>query len=94
MRDDLREELRRIRTFPQFAKYLRDHLDWPVETDSFDDLTFDYEPKDLGLDPKTSAKIRHIRQLRPLPARRSTAFTTRRAIRWRLRPAQKNSRRI
>lgn len=66
MPSDHREELRRIRTFPQFVKYLQDQLDWPVETDSFDDLTFDYEPEDLGLDPKTSAKIRRIRQLRPL----------------------------
>jgi predicted helicase len=66
MPSDHREELRRIRTFPQFVKYLQDHLGWPVETDSFDDLTFDYEPEDLGLDSKTSAKIRKIRQLRPL----------------------------
>jgi hypothetical protein len=60
------ERLRGIKTFPSLVKYLREDLDWPIETDNFDDLTFDFEPEELGIDPKTSAKIKSISQLRPL----------------------------
>jgi type I restriction-modification system DNA methylase subunit len=60
------ERLRGIRTFPSLVKYLRDDLDWPIESEDFDDLTFDFEPEELGIDPKTSAKIESIKQLRPL----------------------------
>ena len=41
-------DLRSIRTFPSLVKYLRDELDWPIETEDFDDLTFDYRPEELG----------------------------------------------
>jgi hypothetical protein len=60
------ELLRSITTFPRLVKYLRDELQWPIEETSFDDLTFDYLPEELGLDPKTAVKIRSIKQLRPL----------------------------
>jgi hypothetical protein len=60
------ERLRGIKTFPSLVKYLRDDLDWPIESENFDDLTFDFEPEELGIDPKTSAKIESIKQLRPL----------------------------
>jgi len=63
--DDL---LRSITAFPKLVKYLRDELEWPIEETSFEDLTFDYEPEELGLDPKTAVKIRSIKQLRPLTA--------------------------
>ncbi|HBO45271.1 MAG TPA: hypothetical protein DD670_15350, partial [Planctomycetaceae bacterium] len=66
MPTDHREQLRQIRSFPSLVKYLRDELDWPVESDSFDDLVFDYEPEELGIDAKTAAKIESIKQLRPL----------------------------
>ncbi len=61
-----RERLRAIKTFPSLVKYLRDELDWPIQSEDFDDLTFDYEPEELGLDAKTAAKIETIKQLRPL----------------------------
>jgi hypothetical protein len=60
------ERLRAIKTFPSLVKYLRDDLDWPIESEDFDDLTFDFKPEELGIDPKTSAKIESIKQLRPL----------------------------
>ncbi len=63
------ERLREIKTFPSFVKYLRDELDWPIETDNFDDLTFDYEPEELGIDAKTAVKIKEIKQLRPLSSK-------------------------
>jgi hypothetical protein len=58
--------LRSIKTFPALVKYLRDELDWPIESDDFDDLTFDYQPEELGLDAKAAVKIKEIKQLRPL----------------------------
>jgi hypothetical protein len=62
------ERLRSITTFNQLVKYLRDDLDWPIESDEFDDLTFEYEPEELGLDADTAVKIRKAYQLRPLHA--------------------------
>ena len=59
------DHLREIKTFPSLVKYLRDELDWPIEADDFEDLTFDYEPEELGIDAKTAAKIEEIKQLRP-----------------------------
>jgi hypothetical protein len=63
--DDL---LRKITTFPKLVEYLRDELQWPIEVESFDDLTFEYEAEELGLDPKIAVKIHSIKQLRPLTA--------------------------
>ena len=61
-----RNPLHSIRTFTQLVKYLRDELDWPIETENFEDLTFDYAPEELGLDAETAVKIKEIKQLRPL----------------------------
>ena len=63
------ESLRQIKTLPSLVKFLRDELDWPVEADEIDDLTFDYAPEELGLDAKHAAKIKEIKQLRPLDTR-------------------------
>jgi len=61
------ERLRSIKTFPSLVKYLRDTLDWPIDSDNVDELTFDYEPEEIGLDAKSAAKVRSIKQLRPFP---------------------------
>ena len=61
--------LRAIKTFPQLVKYLREELDWPIQTDDFDELTFDYSPEELGLENTTAAKIKEIKQLRPLSSK-------------------------
>jgi len=66
MSDTERERLRGIKTFPSLVKYLREELDWPIETEKFDDLIFDYEAEELGIDPKVAVKIDEIKQLRPL----------------------------
>ena len=58
-----------IRTFNQLVKYLRDELDWPIESDDFEELTFDYAPEELGLDAETAVKVKEIKQLRPLTTR-------------------------
>lgn len=60
------ERLRQIKTFPQLVKYLREELDWEIESDDFEELTFDYKPEELGLDPMQAAKVKQIKQLRPL----------------------------
>jgi len=55
-----KDELRGIKSFDQLIKYLRDELDWPIETDDFEDSTFDYEPEELGIDRKQPPKFRRL----------------------------------
>lgn len=61
-----RDQLKSIRTFPSLVKYLRDELDWPITSEDFEELTFDYTPEELGIDLKNAAKIQEIKRLRPL----------------------------
>ena len=68
MPDFDRDELRAIKTFPQLVNYLPDYLNWPIDADDFEEITFEYEPEELGIDPETAAKIQEIKQLRPLSA--------------------------
>ena len=64
---DLRERLQGIRTFPSLVKFLREELDWPIDSSAdFEDLTFDYTPEELGIDAASAAKIDEIKRLRPL----------------------------
>lgn len=61
------EELARVNSFPKLVALLRDRLEWPIGEDyDFEDVIFDYEPKELGLKEEETAKIREIHQLRPL----------------------------
>ena len=66
MPNDHRERLARIRRFDQLIRYLRDELNWPIDSDDFEDLFFDYSPEELGIDEKNAAKIQKIKRLRPL----------------------------
>jgi hypothetical protein len=61
-----RRELARIKRFDQLVAYLRDEMDWPIEGEDFEDLTFEYTPEELGIDAKNAAKIQEIKRLRPL----------------------------
>ncbi len=63
------ERLRQIKTLPSLIKFLRDELDWPVEVEEIEDLAFDYSPEELGLDSKHAAKIKEIKQIRPLDSK-------------------------
>ena len=58
--------LREIKNFAALVKYLRDDLDWPIEADHFDDLTFEYHPEELGLKDEDAVRVKSIHQLRPL----------------------------
>src|SRR5664280_2323176 len=55
MPTDHRAALRDIRTFPSLVRYLRDEMGWPIETDDFDEATFDYTPEELGIEAKNRA---------------------------------------
>ena len=66
MPTDHRERLARIRSFTQLVAYLRDELGWPIDSDDFEELTFEYTPAELGIDAKNAAKIQEIKRLRPL----------------------------
>lgn len=58
--------LRTTKTFPDLVDYLRDELDWPIEVDDAEELVFEYDPAELGIDPRYAVKINSIRQIRPL----------------------------
>ena len=60
------QKLRSLTTFESLVDYLRDELDWPIEAEKAEDITFEYTPEELGLSPEAAVKIRNIRQLRPL----------------------------
>jgi len=69
MATDHRTELAKIKRFDQLIAYLRDEMGWPIARDSFedvDDLFYDFTADELGIDPKTAAKIQEIKRLRPL----------------------------
>jgi SOS-response transcriptional repressor LexA len=66
---DHRARLATIKRFDQLIAYLRDEMGWPIARDSFedvDDLFYDFTADELGIDPKTAAKIQEIKRLRPL----------------------------
>ena len=68
MTTDPLDRVRSIRDIPALIAYLRDELDWPIGAEDFDELTFEYEPEELGIDARTAARIEEIKQLRPLAA--------------------------
>jgi type ISP restriction-modification system protein/Eco57I restriction-modification methylase len=61
------DRLRGIKTFVQLTSYLREELDWPLNEYVFDQLTFEYQPSELGLKELDGAQAT-IHQLRPLVA--------------------------
>src|SRR5580700_9030250 len=63
---DQLDTLKTIHTFPQLIKYLRDEMDWPIASEDFEVLTFDYTPEELGIDSASAAKIQQIKRLRSL----------------------------
>ena len=59
-------KLRSLTDFPALVAYLRDELDWPIEVEDADEITFEYEAVELGIDPKHAVTIETIKQVRPL----------------------------
>jgi len=62
------ERIKQVKSFPSLVKFLRDELNWPLSADEIDELVFEYEPDELGIDPEIAVKIKEIKQLRPLAA--------------------------
>src|SRR2546421_6571214 len=60
------ERLRTIKSFSTLIAYLRDDLGWPIDSDDVEELSFEYEAEELGLDKQTAVKVKEIKQLRPL----------------------------
>jgi predicted helicase len=60
------QRLQEIKTLPSLIKYLKDDLNWPIESEDVENVTFDYDPAELGFDSASTAKIEEVRQLRPL----------------------------
>ena len=59
------EEIGKIRDFETLLKYLQKNLDWPIDLDEIEELTFEYQPEELGLDEECKVKIKEIKHLRP-----------------------------
>ena len=66
MTTDYRTTLPSIRRFDQLIAFLRDEMDWPIVSDDFEELTFEYSADELGIDTANAAKIQEIKRLRPL----------------------------
>ena len=58
--------IREIQDFESLVDYLNDELDWPIDVDDLEDITFDYEPEEFGLEEAHIVKTKSIKQLRPL----------------------------
>lgn len=65
---DHRARLAAIKRFDQLVAYLRDDMGWPIESDDFEEITFEYSAEELGIDAANAAKIQDIKRLRPLAA--------------------------
>src|SRR4051794_6109172 len=68
MPTDHRAALAKIKRFDQLIAYLRAEMAWPIGSDDFEELTFEYTAEELGIDAKNAAKIEEIKRLRPLSA--------------------------
>ena len=67
------EVLRGIRTFAQVSVYLQDELGWPLEganleDERLDDLTYDWDPSELGIAVDKLRDLVRLQQMRPLTA--------------------------
>lgn len=60
------DRLRSLKTFEDLTGYLEDELGWELQGYDFDQLTFEYQPSELGLKDEDAVKVRRIHQLRPL----------------------------
>lgn len=60
------KKLRKLTSFEALVDYLRDDLDWPIEAEDAEKVAFEYDPKELRIDPLHAVKIESIKQIRPL----------------------------
>ncbi|MBI4027300.1 MAG: hypothetical protein HY360_20105 [Verrucomicrobia bacterium] len=57
-----------VRSFDELLKWLRDALDWPLESETTDDATFEWDGQELRIQEANRPHLKHgrVRQLRPL----------------------------
>jgi len=60
------EKLKNVTDFESLVQYLIEELSWPIEDENINEITFNYEPKTLGISDDQSVKINSIKQIRPL----------------------------
>ena len=60
------KRLRGIKTLPQLLKYLQKELDWPIEADDTESVTFDYEASESRPRREERGQNQEIKQFRPL----------------------------
>ena len=66
MPTDHRARLKEIRDFDELLHFLNEEMGWPIEGEAFEDIFFEFDPEELGIDTQNAAKISSIRRLRPL----------------------------
>jgi hypothetical protein len=64
--DQIIQKIRSVTNFSQLKKFLTTDLGWPLGDFEIEELTFDYDPFELGLDSRHAAKIKSIKRLRSL----------------------------
>ena len=60
------EKLKSVKNFEGLVEYLTYKLGWDIKADNVDDATFEYPPEELGIESGHAAKIKTIKQIRPL----------------------------
>ncbi|KKN57208.1 hypothetical protein LCGC14_0564540 [marine sediment metagenome] len=66
MPEDIISRIKSIKNLKTLLEYFRDILDWPLEFDETEDITFDYDSIELGIDHNSTARIKNIKQIRSL----------------------------
>lgn len=59
------DDIGKIRDFETLLRYLQKNLDWPIDLAEIDELTFEYQPEELGLGEDCQVKIHEVKHLRP-----------------------------
>jgi hypothetical protein len=60
------DRIKQVDDFDSLIVFLRDELEWPLEAEDIEELSFDYKPEELGISDDVAVKINFIKQLRPL----------------------------
>lgn len=60
--------IRGVQTLDDVVEFLGDDLDWPIQAHHLEDVTFEYEPEELGIPTDQVPALKSLRQLRPLSA--------------------------
>ncbi len=62
------DDLRDIESPDDLLEFLQDSLDWPISSTRFSDVSYEWSPQEVGVDPSRFPALRSIRQLQPIVA--------------------------